>query len=170
MDKLPVTKKTPLEIAQSQIGYKEGKNNDNKYGKYFGFNNVAWCAQFVSYCLKKAGIEYAYASCERFYQQLKTQKKLVKIEDSIPGDIVFFQFDKDDMADHIGIIESNNKEAKTLTTIEGNTSSGNAGSQHNGDGVYRRIRTYTLVKGVGRVWNPHLIIIPMKKDGGCGCK
>jgi hypothetical protein len=35
--------------------YKEGKNNDNIFGKWYGMNNVPWCAEFVSYCFNKVG-------------------------------------------------------------------------------------------------------------------
>ena len=27
-----------IDVALDEVGYKEGKNNDNKYGKYFGKN------------------------------------------------------------------------------------------------------------------------------------
>lgn len=43
-------------IAESQIGYKEGADNYNKYGAYFGHNNTAWCAYFVAWCMKTAGV------------------------------------------------------------------------------------------------------------------
>ena len=31
-----------LSVAQSQIGYKEGSNNSNKYGAAYGLNNASW--------------------------------------------------------------------------------------------------------------------------------
>ena len=51
-----------VSIAQSQYGYHEGNNNDNKYAielKNAGYpaaNNQAWCAYFASWCAMKAGI------------------------------------------------------------------------------------------------------------------
>ena len=45
-----------VKFALSQVGYKEGKNNDNKYGKYFGMNNQPWCCFFVSYCARITNI------------------------------------------------------------------------------------------------------------------
>ena len=33
--------------AEAELGYKEGRNNSNKYGKWFGMNNVSWCCIFV---------------------------------------------------------------------------------------------------------------------------
>ena len=40
--------------AEAELGYKEGKNNNNKYGKWFGMNNVSWCCIFVVYCFAHA--------------------------------------------------------------------------------------------------------------------
>lgn len=40
--------------AESELGYKEGRNNSNKYGKWFGMNNVSWCCIFVVYCFAHA--------------------------------------------------------------------------------------------------------------------
>ncbi len=42
----------------------------------------------------------------------------------------------------------------TLTTIEGNTSSGNSGSQTNGNGVYRRTRYLSASSTMG-FWQPN---------------
>src|SRR5688572_18444929 len=36
--------------ALSHVGYTEGENNDNMFGHYFDFNNVAWCSLFCDYC------------------------------------------------------------------------------------------------------------------------
>lgn len=41
-----------IATAKAQIGYKEGRNNNNKYGKEFGQNNQPWCAIFVWWCFK----------------------------------------------------------------------------------------------------------------------
>lgn len=35
-----------VNTAISQVGTLEGANNNNKYGVWFGMNNVAWCAIF----------------------------------------------------------------------------------------------------------------------------
>jgi cell wall-associated NlpC family hydrolase len=75
---------------------------------------------------------------------------LVPVGDARPGDIAFFQFDDDAQPDHVGIIIKNNKKLKRLVCIEGNTASGNAGSQSNGDGVYERKRGYSTIMAVAR--------------------
>jgi hypothetical protein len=69
-----------------------------------------------------------------------------------PGDLVFFDFpDNVHRVQHVGIVAEVRQDG-TLTTIEGNTSSGDHGSQFNGGGVYRRHRDRRYVVGYGR---PH---------------
>ena len=46
-----------IKAAESQVGYKEGRNNSNKYGKWFGWNNVSWCAIFVCWCVAHSEVK-----------------------------------------------------------------------------------------------------------------
>lgn len=137
-----------LKVAKGEIGYTEGANNNNKYGVAYGWNNVAWCVQFVWWCFYKAKASALFygggriASCSKLYSYHKTQK--VSTSSLRPGDIVFFDFSgKKADTDHVGIVES--VSGSTITTIEGNTSSGSSGSQANGDGVYRRKRNLKYI-------------------------
>lgn len=131
-----------LTIAQSQVGYKEGRNNSNKYGAAYGMNNVSWCMEFIWWCFKQAGMDfYKTASCTACYKHYAS--RAVSRNSLKPGDIVFFDWDGSGDCDHVGIVESVG--SSRVTTIEGNTSSGNSGSQSNGDGVYRRYRTYSQI-------------------------
>ena len=43
-------------VAKTQLGYKEGYNNDTKYGTWYGLPNQPWCAMFISWCARQAGI------------------------------------------------------------------------------------------------------------------
>jgi hypothetical protein len=63
---------------------------------------------------------------------------------------VFFQFDEDAQPDHVGIVKFHNTKLKYIKVFEGNTSSGVAGSQSNGDGFYLKRRTYTTIMAVAR--------------------
>lgn len=145
-----------VDIAQSQLGYKEGPNNDSMYGKWFGANNQPWCAMYVSWCFAQVGMtskvaaqtKKGFASCDAGLKWFTKNNKLVPVGQAQPGDIVFFQFDTDAQPDHVGIVASN--DGKNLMCFEGNTSSGAKGSQANGDGVYLRKRPYSLVMGVAR--------------------
>ena len=126
-----------IKIAQKEIGYKEGRNNDTKFGKWYGMNNNPWCAMFVSWCAKQANIsqdiipKMAYVPyMVSFYKNLKQYQPKGYRPQS--GDIVFFG-----SSSHVGLVEA--CDGTSITTIEGNTSK--SGNSSNGDGVYRRTRT-----------------------------
>lgn len=147
-----------LDIAKAEIGTCEMPTNRTKYGKWYGMNGQPWCAMFVSWCFYQAGLAKlvaassakGFASCDAGLKWFAKKNKIVPVGKAKPGDIVFFQFDKDAEPDHVGIVLKNNRVKKSLVCIEGNTSSGNAGSQSNGDGVYKRSRSYSLVMAVVR--------------------
>ena len=131
-----------VSIAAGQVGYKEGRNNSNKYGAAYGMNNVSWCMEFIWWCMKQAGMDwFKTASCTACYKHYAS--RAVSRDALRKGDIVFFDWDHSGDCDHVGIVESVG--SSRITTIEGNTSSGNAGSQSNGDGVYRRYRTRSQI-------------------------
>lgn len=120
---------------------------------YFGESGIPYCAMFVSYCLNWAGIEAAGLPGAYVPWILSTNSdagRLVANEDAQPGDLVMFDWQGDDVADHIGIVEENHPDEGWMQTIEGNTSPGSGGSQSNGGGVYRRARSYSSIIGVAR--------------------
>ena len=136
-----------LSIAAKQVGYKEGSNNNSKYGAWYGLNNQPWCAMFISWCANQAGIStqiiprFAYVPYGiSFFQERKAYFPRGTYT-PVPGDIIFFG-----NSDHVGIVESVSK--GTVISIEGNTS---ASGGSNGDGVYRRSRSLnnSWIKGYG---------------------
>jgi hypothetical protein len=50
----------------------------------------------------------------------------------------------------VGIVKNHNTSLKSIQVFEGNTSSGKAGSQSNGDGFYLKKRNYTTIMAVAR--------------------
>lgn len=133
-----------IEIAEKEIGYKENPINSNltKYGKWFGFDGVAWCAMFVSWVYYNAGFplgnigfKKGFAGCQTAVSHFKKTKEITLTP--IEGDIVFFDWNGDGRYDHTGLFVKwiNNN---LFETIEGNTSSNN---QSNGGEVMRRNRT-----------------------------
>lgn len=132
-----------LEVAIKQIGYKEDPPNSNKtkYGKWFGFDGVAWCGMAVSWCYAQSGhplgnIGYAkgFAGCQTAYNHfLKTGEITTTPQD---GDIVLYDWNSDGRFDHTGIFETWTHDGK-FTAIEGNTSIGN---DSNGGEYMRRER------------------------------
>jgi len=134
-----------IEVATAELGTKESPANSNKtkYGEWFGWNGVAWCAIFVSYCYDKAGyplgnigFKKGFAGCLTGYQHFKKNNEIT--DKPQPGDIVFFDWNNDGRYDHVGIFVKHNDD-KTFHTIEGNTSETN---QSNGGEVMYRVRKY----------------------------
>lgn len=46
-----------VRIANAEIGYTEGTNKDNKFGKSLNINNTNWCTLFVTWVAKKTTVE-----------------------------------------------------------------------------------------------------------------
>ena len=112
-----------LQAAYGEEGYKEGANNDTKYGTWYGIPNAAWCAMFVSWCSNQAGISTSiipkYASVSLGMEWFQNKGLFQFKANYIPkaGDLIFF---KSDGASHTGIVIS--CDGTTVYTIEGNTS------------------------------------------------
>jgi cell wall-associated NlpC family hydrolase len=112
---------------------------------------------FVSWCYDQAGLvskvaaqtKKGFASCDAGLKWFTKKNKIVPVGQAQAGDLVFFQFDKDAQADHVGICASNDGKG-FLMVYEGNTSGDSKGSQSNGDGVFLKKRSYSLIMGVAR--------------------
>ena len=146
-----------VDAAKSQLNYRETGNNDTIFGKWYGLKNNPWCAMFVYWCYDQAGsvskvaaqTKKGFASCDAGLKWFTKKNKIVPVGQAQAGDLVFFQFDKDAQADHVGICASNDGKG-FLMVYEGNTSSDSKGSQSNGDGVFLKKRSYSLIMGVAR--------------------
>ena len=146
-----------MELCKASVGYTEGANNDTTFGKWFGLNNQPWCAMAASKMYFDAGIigsvantKKGFASCDAWLKYLTKNNQLVPLGQAKRGDLVFFQFDEDAQPDHVGIVKFHNTKLKYIQVFEGNTSSGVAGSQSNGDGFYLKRRTYKTIMAVAR--------------------
>ena len=122
-------------LAMLQIGYHEGHNNDNHFGKHYGINNVPWCAFFLHWCWEKVSIikdkpSYVFGSSQKTFEALPVKKT---IEDIVSGDGVFWAYAGN--SGHTAIAAYNDKENKVLYTIEGNS----------GDAIYLRRYPYALI-------------------------
>lgn len=133
-----------LRIAEKEIGQTENPANSNKtkYGKWFGYDGVAWCGIFVSWCyaqagfqLPKIGFSKGYAGCQTAVAYFKKMNQITTTP--VPGDIVFFDWNSDGRYDHTGLFVKWVTE-DTFITIEGNTAIGN---DSNGGLVMRRNRS-----------------------------
>jgi hypothetical protein len=146
-----------IELCKASEGYTEGTNNNTTFGKWFGLNNQPWCAMAASKMYFDAGMigtvantNKGFASCDAWLKYLTKNNQLVPLGQAQRGDLVFFQFDEDAQPDHVGIVKWHNTKLKYLKVYEGNTSSGKAGSQSNGDGFYLKKRDYKTIMAVAR--------------------
>ena len=109
-------------VAQSQIGNVGGE----PYWRWWGLDyRVEWCAIFVSWCADQCG----YLGAEvlpktagvRPYVDWFIERGQWKDREyePVPGDIIFFDWEGDGLADHVGIVEK--VEDGLVFTIEGNT-------------------------------------------------
>lgn len=127
-----------LAIACGELGYKEGKIKDNKYGKWYGLNNDAWCMIFCQWVYAKAGIPLPYktASCGALLRWYQNNQPECIVDEPRKGCLVIFDLPNTKFAtDHVGLYESSS--GNHITTIDGNTSSTN---DANGGYVNRRTR------------------------------
>lgn len=143
-----------IEIAKKEVGYKEGKNNDTKYGKWYGLNNQPWCMIFIQWVVNQAGEGKKIvktAGCEYFEAWAKRNDLIVPINLVQAGDILLHDFHKAGKSVHVSLALSGiNPNTHLIDTVEGNTAGDNTGSQANGDGVYFKHRATTTVRYVVR--------------------
>ena len=147
-----------INIAKKYVGVCEDPPNSNKvvfntkfYGREVSGANYPWCCAFIWCVFNEAGIDIKRtASCMMLGDWFKQEGKYHKDNPQV-GDIVFFKFSGSSRwTNHVGLVVEVN--GNTLTTIEGNTSSDNKGSQNNGGMVAIRTRKInSSVVGFGRV-------------------
>ena len=94
-----------VDIAKRQ----EGNVGGYPYWSWYGFNGrVAWCACFVSWCYHEAGLsEPRFAACQSQgvpWFTSRGQWGARGYRDIAPGDAIFFDWDLDGSADHVGIV------------------------------------------------------------------
>ncbi len=134
-----------VELAKQQVGNVGGR----PYWSWYGFSSrVEWCACFVSWCYGQMGLsEPRFAACQSQGIPWFTshgQWGARGYENIAPGDAIFFDWDLDGSADHVGLVIGTDGER--VYTVEGNS----------GDAC--KIKSYPLdyacIKGYGLMnWN-----------------
>ena len=108
-------------VAQTQIGNEGGL----KYCEWYGYSyRVEWCAIFVSWCADQCGYldagilpkELNVIPYVEWFRE-RDQWQYMDYEPS-PGDLIFYDWESDGLADHVGIVER--VEAGIVYSIEGN--------------------------------------------------
>lgn len=109
-------------VAQAEIGNSGGI----KYCEWYGYNyRVEWCAIFVSWVADQCGYLDAgilpKTAGVRPYVDWFIERGQWQSRDfePTPGDIIFFDWESDGLADHVGIVEKT--ENGLVYTIEGNS-------------------------------------------------
>ena len=134
-------------VAQTQYGYRAGANKNNKYGAAFGCNNVDWCAYFVSWCAKEAGISDSIIHRQGIASPFSGYFNIPNTHGRRdyfpkPGDLIFYGPNSNGDHYHVGLVETVNASTGYITTLEGNTTN-DAGE---GYFVYRHTMHYQYSK------------------------
>lgn len=136
-------------IAKGFVGVKEEGNNGGYWVSRFLAScklkpGAQWCAAFVNFCLDSGGVKKLPFTGSGLARNFATRNKTIKATEVISknlelpsGTIIVWRRGSTPFG-HAGIVES--WKGKKGDTIEGNTSSGVKGSQHDGDGVWKRRR------------------------------
>ena len=154
-----------IKTASEELGYVEqggstGRNgNITKYWAkhYPKWQGSPWCGAFVYWVLQERGVkDVPLGKTGIFYtpsivnaaksQGVWRSDSVASLSKIKPGDIVLFDFNGSGHAKHVGFAEKYLGNG-LVQTIEGNTSSSNAGSQNDGGGVYRRTRSTGTIMG-----------------------
>ena len=131
-----------VELAERQVGNVGGQ----PYWSWYGFNSrVEWCACFVSWCYGQMGLsEPRFAACQSQgipWFQSHGQWGARGYDNLAPGDAIFFDWDLDGRADHVGIVIGT--DGSRVYTVEGN--SGDACKIRSYDVNYECIKGYGLM-------------------------
>lgn len=136
-----------LEIARAELGTIESPAGSNrvKYSAWYGLTGP-WCVMFVEWCYCYAQVELPIrtASCSALRSAAQSAGMWIT-GGYQPGDIVIYDWGRDGIPDHCGIVETVG--GSSVVAIEGNTAVGN---DSNGGEVMRRTRTLSQIIGAVR--------------------
>ena len=135
-----------LAVARSQLGYTESARNFvvaedgtvkgySRYGAWYGDAYGDWCAMYVSFCLHYAGVEAfpEESNCSEWIRKLSAEdvdlyREAAGAYAPSPGDLIFFDYNGDRIADHVGLVEERilpeektEPAAAELKVLEGNS-------------------------------------------------
>jgi hypothetical protein len=139
----------------SQVGVREATNhNDGRVVEMYLHScglgrGYAWCAAFVKWCLIQCGVDTRSitawaASAENVAQPIYRSGRWYHTP--IAGDVFTIWDYRYHRVAHTGFFHTRINESM-YETVEGNT---NEGGLSNGDGVYRRRRSYRATHSISR--------------------
>ena len=131
-------RETIVSLALAEVGTEGGKaTGDDKYIEYynkvagasFDIDTTPWCAIFVTYIYRIAGVPTSvapnFASCTTMRDTYLKKKGYWKTRTGYTpkaGDMIFFDWDNSGNCDHVGIVEK--VSGAKVYTIEGNSTGG----------------------------------------------
>lgn len=140
---MTMTGKQAVQLAAGYVGRGPSTFYDYYSKNFSTFRSGNWCACFVSCIVKMAGATCAGLPgvyCPTMRNAGVSAGKAVSVANARPGDIVYFNWDTNNAADHVGMCESVSAGDMTITTIDGNVS----------NKVGRRTRRWSEVMSVIR--------------------
>ena len=151
------TKKKPLgeaalAVAKQYVGVKENPPDSNRvmFSEWYGITGP-WCAMFVTFCFVKAGskaFERAkrWAYCPYMLQDARQNRNGLTVVEHAQvrtGDVCLFSWNRDGVANHVGIVVTPPGKGTVFTSIEGNTS--DSSDSDGGEVMIRQRSSYYVI-------------------------
>jgi hypothetical protein len=146
------TREQFLAKLSSYVGTVEDppESNCQPFSKALGRPCEQWCADFLGAGAKEVGLTLPSDSAYTPTMADAFRRAGRLFHDPVPGDLAFVDFPGDNTHGIQHVLAVKTVAATTIGTIEGNTSSGNVGSQDAGGGVFERTRPKLWIVGYGR--------------------
>lgn len=168
-----------LAVAKRELGVKESPPGSNwgprvsVYLSNIGLPPAPWCAAFVEWCLEQVGWNrgpWRTGYCPDWVQAAESGMLGMRVlgpdEMPAPGDLALYDWQRDRVADHVGIIEEVGG-LSVFTAIEGNTAVGN---DSNGGQVMRRLRDRADTRAIIRLPAIKVDLATRLRAAGYGAK
>lgn len=137
-----------------------------KFRKFCGLpSGAAWCNAFVDYVANEGGVANLYFNgkketyCPNSIKWCKSNLAEVPPYLALPADIIYFDWDKNGVPNHIGLVVKH-KNTSSIYTIEGNTDGGK---------VAEKLRNGKYIAGIFRPhFTPKVTLGTIKVDSSFG--
>lgn len=142
-------------VSENPPGSNMGNPNPAGWEAHWGISHAPWCGAFAGCMILEAGghVTNRVVYCPWIVLDAKAGangfEKWSSTRGGVgPGWLILYDWDGDGVSDHVGIVRGFTP--TTVKTVEGNTSSGNSGSQSNGGMVANRERPLALILGYAK--------------------
>lgn len=152
-----------IELARADLGYTENPPGSNRVKYWDAYDpkmqGQPWCVAALWFWFNEAGERMAFfgggktASCSMLLRWYREQGLTVDAADIQAGDIVLLNFHGTKDTEHCGLVEDilhYSNGVMLVSTVEGNTTPGEEGSQDNGGCVALKWRNPSQIVAVCR--------------------